>query len=411
LGFVSHEQWLTPRPKWLLITTQSSPLPKPHRRVLFVQITEAGGYPPIINASRVMALAGWEVMILNAPIAGHNLRVPPHPRISMQSISERSSHVLRPRDLLRYVGAAARAATTFRPDVVYASDPFAAGPALIAAKLAGATLVYHEHDTPNPGSLNPRIASLRVRAARKATLVVFPNAARAKIAQQELGFRDDQMRIVWNVPRRDEVPDREVATCLPLELHYHGNISPQLLPESAIDALQICTRPWRLRVIGYESPGSSGYALRLVERGGQWGGPRVVYSGQVSRDRLLAEATQASVGLALLPTCAGDVNLTHIIGASNKVFDYMAAGLALLVPNLPDWIQFVESGLGRACNPADVHSISAQLDWFAEHPEECRAMGETGRRKIEQEWNYEQAFQPVLLVLDEATRPARIAAE
>jgi len=37
-------------------------------------------------------------------------------------------------------------------------------------------------------------------------------------------------------------------------------------------------------------------------------------------------------------------------------------------------------------------------------------MGETGRRKIEQEWNYERAFQPVLSVLDEATRPARIAA-
>ena len=375
-----------------------------------MQVTEAGGYPPIINASRVMALAGWEVMILNAPIAGHNLRVPPHPRISMHDIAERSSHVLRPRNLLRYVASAARTATTFRPDVVYASDPFAAGPALIAAKLAGATLVYHEHDTPNPGSLNPRIASLRVRAARKATLVVFPNAARAKVAQQELGFRDDQIRIVWNVPRRDEVPDRVVASHLPLELHYHGNISPQLLPESVIDALQICTRPWRLRVIGYESPGSPGYAIRLVERGGQPGGTKVVYSGQVSRDRLLAEAARASVGLALLPKSAGDVNLTHIIGASNKVFDYMAAGLALLVPNLPDWMEFVESGFGRACDPADARSISAQLDWFAEHPQECRAMGETGRRKIEQEWNYERAFQPVLSVLDEATRPARIAA-
>ena len=358
-----------------------------------------------------MALAGWEVMILNAPIAGHNLRVPPHRRIWVQSIAERSSHVLRPRDLLRYVAAAARVTTTFRPDVVYASDPFAAGPALIAAKLAGAALVYHEHDSPNPGNLNPRIASLRVRAARKATLVVFPNAARAKIAQQELGFRDDQVRIVWNVPRRDEVPDRKVASHLPLELHYHGNISPQLLPERVMDALQICTRPWRLRVIGYETPGSTGYAIRLVERGGQPGGTRVVYSGQVSRDRLLAEAAQASVGLALLPKSAGDVNLTHIIGASNKVFDYMAAGLALLVPNLPDWMDFVESGFGRACDPADARSISAQLDWFAEHPEECRAMGETGRTKIEQEWNYEQAFQPVLSVLDEATRPARIAAE
>jgi glycosyltransferase involved in cell wall biosynthesis len=357
-----------------------------------------------------MALDGWEVMILNAPIAGHNLRVPPHPQISLRNVAERSSHVLRPRDFLRYVAAAARTATIFHPHVVYASDPFAAGPALIAAKLAGATLVYHEHDTPNPGNLNPRIASLRVRAAQKARLVVFPNATRAKLAQQELGFRDEALRVVWNVPRLGETPSLNVIRGSPVLLYYHGSITPERMPETVVEALVNSRTPMLLRVMGYEAPGAPGYVRRLLELGRRSDGNLVEYLGNASRDELLAHAAQSAVGIALLPMNTGDLNLRHMLGASNKVFDYMAAGLALLVPNLPDWMEFVESGFGRACDPADARSISTQLDWFAEHPQECRAMGETGRRKIEQEWNYERAFQPVLSVLDEATRPARIAA-
>lgn len=178
------------------------------RRVLFVQVTEAGGYPPIIHASRLMADAGWEVMILNAPIAGHEMCVPPHPQIAIRQIRERPSHVVRPPDLLRYAAAAARIAVTFRPHVVYASDPMAAGPALGCAKFANSTLVYHEHDTPNPGAMNPRIAWLRAKAVRKAKLIVFPNAGRAQLVRQQLGFRDEQVRIVWNVPARDEIPER-----------------------------------------------------------------------------------------------------------------------------------------------------------------------------------------------------------
>ena len=39
-----------------------------------------------------------------------------------------------------------------------------------------------------------------------------------------------------------------------------------------------------------------------------------------------------------------DINLNYMTGASNKPFDYMACGLALLVCDLSDWKQmYVES--------------------------------------------------------------------
>jgi len=107
--------------------------------------------------------------------------------------------------------------------------------------------------------------------------------------------------------------------------------------------------------------------------------------------------------LSLMPFKSDDVNINHMVGASNKPFDYMAAGLALLVSDLPDWTRmFVEPGFGLACNPADVDSISSVLSWFIDHPEERRAMAGRARDKIEAEWNYDAQFRGVLESLKSA---------
>ena len=370
-------------------------MPERETRVLFVQATEAGGYPPILHAASLFASAGAKVAILNAPVAGYELTVPTVLGVSVRNIVTRPSHLMPKLVYLRYVGAAAGLAATFRPNVVYASDPLGAGPGLLAARLANARLVYHEHDTPRPGSLDARIARLRKAAARKASFVIFPNAERAQLAQSELGFRDDQSRIVWNVPLRTELPELRSAHSSEITVLYHGSITPERLPESVIAA--IAETGTRLRLIGYEVQGAKGYVARLLEIGKRFGQNVVEYLGQISRDRLLLEAARADVGLALLPLNPEDVNLRYMLGASNKVFDYMASGLALLVPELPDWIEcFVHPGYGRSCNPSDTRSLVAQLAWLTANPAARQSMGVKARAKIETDWNYEKAFAPVL---------------
>jgi glycosyltransferase involved in cell wall biosynthesis len=370
-------------------------MPEAQTRVLFLQATEAGGYPPILHASSLFASVGAKVVILNAPVAGYDLTVPFVAGVNVRNIARRPSHMMSKFSYLRYVCAAAQLAATFRPTVVYASDPMGAGPGLLAARLANATLVYHEHDTPKPGTLHPRIAHFRKAAAQKAPFVIFPNTERARLAQAELGFRDDQLRIVWNVPRRSELPELSAPHSPQATVLYHGSLTPERLPESVIAAIAECGM--RLRLIGYEVQGAKGYLARLLEVGRRFGENVVEYLGQFSRDRLLAETARADVGLALLPLNPDDMNLKYMLGASNKVFDYMASGLAVLVPELPDWIGcFVDPGYGRSCNPADSRSLAAQLQWFAANPDRRRDMGTKARMKIEADWNYEKAFAPVL---------------
>jgi glycosyltransferase involved in cell wall biosynthesis len=374
-----------------------------HRRVLFVQATEPAGYPPLIHASMLMAEAGWDVTFLSAPIEDYRLELPQHPRIAVRAIPRRSSHVMDKAAYARYTAAAARLALRLQPDIVYASDPLGAGPGLLAARLARARLVYHEHDSPASGS-RPWVARARASAAQKAELVIFPNEARAQIARAELGFAADRLRIVWNMPRRAELPPLDAQPEVPFVLYYHGSITPDRLPPAVVEAVRRLRGRASLRIVGYEAPGAAGYVQRLIELGGGSNSTCiVVYAGQVPRADLVATAARAHVGLALVPPNGNEVNLDQMTGASNKPFDYMAAGLALLVSDRPDWRNmFVDPGYARACDPTDPASIAAALNWFLDHPAERRAMGASGRAKIEAEWNYDSAFEPVISALIEA---------
>ena len=87
-------------------------------------------------------------------------------------------------------------------------------------------------------------------------------------------------------------------------------------------------------------------------------------------------------------------------GASNKPFDYMACGLALLVSDLPEWTAlFVEPGYALACDPGDAQSLAAAPARLDADPEDARRRGEEGARRVVEEWNSESQFAPVMAAI------------
>ena len=137
---------------------------------------------------------------------------------------------------------------------------------------------------------------------------------------------------------------------------------------------------------------------------------RVIFAGTLrTRVDLLALAATCDVGLALMPTSSSDLNERTMLGASNKAFDYLACGLALVVSNADDWrATYADAGYGRTCIPESTESLADAFAWCYEHPEDVRIMGERGRRRILADWNYDAAFAPVLERLVGAQAPARL---
>jgi glycosyltransferase involved in cell wall biosynthesis len=188
-----------------------------------------------------------------------------------------------------------------------------------------------------------------------------------------------------------------------LRVHYHGTIVPQRLPLAIIDALRLTPPNVHLDVTGYQTIGAPDHRRALLARAHELGvADRIsLRAPAVSRRELLCRCDAYDVGLALMPPASDDVNLRHMVGASNKPYDYLARGLALLVTDLPDWrAAFVGPGYARACDPLSPASIAESLTWFLQHPVETRAMGERGRRRVLEDWHYERSFSSVLSLLE-----------
>jgi glycosyltransferase involved in cell wall biosynthesis len=205
---------------------------------------------------------------------------------------------------------------------------------------------------------------------------------------------------VWNCPMRGEIrqPKQIANRRQGLTLFYHGSIVPSRLPLDVIRAMGQLSEKIILRIAGYETIGHQGYVTKLRCTAAEYGlENRLEFLGAIpQRADLLTRCREANVGLALMPLQSKDWNEMTMLGASNKPFDYMSCGLALLVSDLPDWTElYVANGFGRSCDPNDSRSIADALRWFLAHAPETAAMGEEGRKKILAEWNYEKQFAAV----------------
>jgi glycosyltransferase involved in cell wall biosynthesis len=372
-------------------------------RILYVQYTNPGGYPPLQHSSRMLADAGWNVLFLGTGAAGANsLEFPPHPNVLVRRMAFHEAGWRQKLHFLAFCLWVLWTTLIWHPRWVYVSDPFSCPAAVILSFIPGLRLLYHEHDSPQPSppgkSLSAPIARSRRLTAQRADICVLPNAIRLERFQAELGpLRNSTC--VWNCPASGEaLKEPRTAATSPLWVLYHGSIVPDRLPAAVIDALALLPDFVRLRVVGYETIGSNGYIAALKRRAQSLGiDDRLAFLPAVPRADLLAIARTSHIGLALIPEQSSDGNFTAMTGASNKVFDYMACGQPVVVSDLPDWREmFVEPGYALECNPANPESIAAVIRRLIENPGLMRAMGESGRLKILADWNYEKVFGPVL---------------
>ncbi|PIQ82930.1 MAG: glycosyltransferase [Candidatus Omnitrophica bacterium CG11_big_fil_rev_8_21_14_0_20_64_10] len=380
------------------------------RRILYLQYSDSNIYPSLLHSARTLSGRGWQVRF--AATRSHGVSPIPLPTELEGTFHRipfcRSGPLQKVHYLIFFIWSVVQS-LVFRPGVVYASDPLAAWPALAAARAAGARLLYHEHDSPNPEELPERgwvqraVAAGRWRIARAADVCVLPHPERARRFQEKTG-RTGETHSVWNCPLKEEaaVPARPDLG-KSFQLVYHGSLVPSRLPLTLLEGIALLPDPVRLQIAGYRTAGCAGYEAMLRRTAERLGiSQRLHFSGLLDRKEMLALCRTTGVGISLVPLRSADFNERTMAGASNKAFEYLACGIPLLVPDLPDWrALFVEAGVARSCDPGRPESIAEALRWFLDHPDERVRMGEAGRRRILEEWNYETQFKPVLRWLEE----------
>lgn len=387
-------------------------------RIAYIQYTNPAGYPPLEHSSQLLANRGWKVLFLGTGIDGvESMRFPSHANILVRQLS-----TCRPGWRLKLHYAWFIFWSSFWSlcsgcSWVYASDPLACPVGLWLSFMPWIRVIYHEHDSPTVNLQTPDNSTRFMRfvlwtrraLARRAVLCVLPNERRAKQFTSDTG-RDAEVMCIWNCPTKQEASaPRSPRNGGDLWVLYQGSLVPSRLPTTVLEALALLPEQVKLRAIGYETAGHKGYVRQLQELATRLGiAGRVEFLGAMPRQELLTLCRQCDMGLSLMPQTTRDINEQAMTGASNKPFDYLACGLALLVSDLPDWrALYVDNGHALAVDPSDPASIVTAVRWLLEHPGERWAMGERGRQRILQEWNYEQQFAPVLQRLTKQPFPAK----
>jgi len=257
------------------------------------------------------------------------------------------------------------------------------------------------------------VLGARAKLAREVELCVLPNEERVKVFREQTKT-EKPVKCVWNVPGLEEIGPRKPKPNLltPLKLFYGGSLAPSRLSPLILQEIIKLAGQIELEIVGYATYAAQKYIESVVSMNKEAGRKTISYHGALSRrSELLAVADSCEAALCLMPMSSQDLNMRTMAGASNKPFDAMARGLAVVVSDIPDWKKLYlpgenhdsgkgywisDMGYGIAINPESGESVRAGLEWNLNNREKLWEMGERGRQKIQKEWNYEKMFAPVL---------------
>lgn len=115
---------------------------------------------------------------------------------------------------------------------------------------------------------------------------------------------------------------------------------------------------------------------------------QVVLHDAVTHEQMPAVVASCQVGLIAYDRALGAASLP------NRIFEYMAAGLPVLVPSYAvEMARIVESeDIGRTVDFEDVDAVAEAMRWFAEHPDEAAAMGARAREAFLERHCWEAEF-------------------
>lgn len=309
--------------------------------------------------------------------------------------------------LIEYMKFAARTRALIKqmqPAIVYSYDPYAFVASLLG-RIGGRStpLIFHLHELWDTeglswNSLQKWVVRAALTGTKSADAVVFPEKYRSRYWLQASG--DLRAPIIvpncadisyfaapadWNATIARRYSAREVV--------YVGSTGAPNGHLEALRAIAMADGGISMRVIGsFRAEFEASFKALARELGIT---ERVRLDGWIAHDEVPARASGSSVGLSLYKPVTK--NLEYMGSASNKLFEYAAMGMPVVVPDRESYRAFL--GDAEWVTYADIEkpeSIARAINSILADGERYLAMSRAARRAFEDQYNYERVFEPVL---------------
>jgi glycosyltransferase involved in cell wall biosynthesis len=158
------------------------------------------------------------------------------------------------------------------------------------------------------------------------------------------------------------------------------------------------SKSWGFVVVGPADPKFAGTLRALAEELGV--AEQFVVLPPVSYDEVSSLTVDADLGHALYDP----VNINHVEAgtSSNKLLEYMAAGVPVLLSNTASFSDLLgRVGCGVLAAPDDSQAIAAAVNRVLADPDLGRELGGAGKAAFDEELNYDLHFAQLKLRLDE----------
>lgn len=358
-------------------------------------------YPPIVNAMRILAQDGFEIELLGRE-TGTKWGVAYPNAACVVRVDSRSKGSWR-----EFFGYLRHCIGAVRPEAGFFWGHDMHG--LMAARFLGwryrRPVVYQCHEYLSRTERIP-LGSRMVRIfeqqfARTAAFVVAPDQDRAMAMQRDL-FLPRAPIVAANAPRWTS---RCTSSRLGTALHQagkswekivfrQGRIGPGHAIENTVRSIpKWQNQKWGFAVMGVVSESFRTQVVALARSLGVESQFHIL--PPVGYDQVAEFTVGADVGHGLYEP----INFTnqHYTTSSNKIMEYMAAGLPLLVSDTERLRELVGKWrCGMTANEGIPAEIANAVNHLLADNKETRRAGEAGRRAFEEQFCFERQFAPVL---------------
>ena len=160
---------------------------------------------------------------------------------------------------------------------------------------------------------------------------------------------------------------------------YVGSISTLRGAHAMVDACALLASDARLELAGNWSEPQ---LLQTLSRKQGW--QRVDTVGQLDRAGVRSLMARSIAGLVTLRACPN-----HLDSLPTKLFEYMAAGIAVIASDFPLWRDIIERAQCGICvDPESPRQIAAAIDVLLENPDLARRMGSNGQQAVRQQYSW-----------------------
>jgi glycosyltransferase involved in cell wall biosynthesis len=285
-----------------------------------------------------------------------------------------------------------------RPDVLHAHDSNALVPVALAARRRGVPYVYDAHDLwlhrPRRqrsalyhGAQNAYYALVERLFVPRAAATITVSFPIARHLARSYGL--DRADLVHNYPEGgDDGAELElrrlpalaaVPAGVPIILYLGGLMGGRGIEHVVRAMAEVPMAHLALLGAGHlaDELAAGARAIGVADR--------VHVVPPVPPELVVAYARTAQIGVSpIVPSC-----LNYRYSLPNKLFQYMAAGLPVVASDFPQVREVVVgSGAGLVVDTAQPSAIAGALNQLLAAPATARAMGERGRRAVDERYNW-----------------------